>query len=326
MNTTAVTRRALVAAMLFAAATMTAAAQTYPERMVRVIVPFPPGGPVDVVARIVTQALPQILGQNVIVENRPGASGTIGARLVAASAPDGYTILFGNISSLVVTPVVTNNRDFDPEQVFTPVAKTSQNVQAMIVHPDFPARSVRELVAYSKANPGKLNYGSAGVGNASQLAVELFKVRTGADITHVPYKGAADAITGVMAGQVHLFMGDIGGVLPLIREGQVRALAISGEERSAETPTLPTMIESGVPGYVALTYTGVVAPAGTPPEIVGKLNTAINTALRTPDAAAALRRIGADSAPASPAEFSAFLSKERDKWREVVRLSGIRIE
>src|SRR5262245_24878995 len=188
MDAAALGRRALLAVALLATVITGSAAQTYPDRMIRVIVPFPPGGPVDVVARIVTQALPQIIGQSVIVENRPGASGTIGARLVAASAPDGYTILFGNISSLVVTPVVTNNRDFDPEQAFTPVAKTSQNVQAMIVNPDFPARTVRELVAYSKANPGKLNYGSAGVGNASQLAVELFKLRTGADITHVPYK------------------------------------------------------------------------------------------------------------------------------------------
>jgi tripartite-type tricarboxylate transporter receptor subunit TctC len=303
-----------------------ALAQTYPDRLIRMIVPFPPGGPVDTVARIVTQGLPQILGQTVIIENRGGASGTIGARAVAASPADGYTLLFGNISSLVVTPVVTNYRDFDPDKTFTAVAKTSQNYEVLVVHPDFPAKSVRELVAYAKANPGKLNFGSAGIGNATHLAAELFKQRTGVDIVHVPYKGAFEAVTGVMAEQVQMFFGDIGGVLPLIREGRVRALAISSQTRSADLPALPTMIESGVPGYVVLTYTGVVAPAATPPEIVQKLNAALNASLQTPEAAASLRRIGAETVPSSAQDFAAFLSAERGKWREVVRLSGIKIE
>jgi tripartite-type tricarboxylate transporter receptor subunit TctC len=306
--------------------TRPAQAQTYPDRLIRMVVPFPPGGPVDTVARIVTQGLPHILGHTVIIENRAGASGAIGARAVAASPADGYTLLFGNISSLVVTPVVTNNRDFDPDKTFTAVAKTSQNYEVLVVHPDFPAKSVRELVAYAKANPGKLNFGSAGIGNATHLAAELFKLRTGVDIVHVPYKGAFEAVTGVMAGQVQMFFGDIGGVLPLIREGRVRALGISSEARSADLPALPTMIESGVPGYVVLTYTGVVAPAATPPDIVQKLNGALNASLQTPEAAAALRRIGAESVPASAQDFATFLSAERDKWREVVRLSGIKIE
>jgi tripartite-type tricarboxylate transporter receptor subunit TctC len=326
-------RRALIAATLamvgiaasFAAAGA-AQAQTYPDRLIRMIVPFPPGGPVDTIARIVTQSLPPILGQTVIIENRAGASGTIGARAVAASPADGYTLLFGNISSLVVTPVVTNNRDFDPDKTFTAVAKTSQNYEVLVVHPDFPAKSVRELVAYAKANPGKLNFGSAGIGNATHLAAELFKQRTGVNIVHVPYKGAFEAVTAVMAAQVQMFFGDIGGVLPLIREGRVRALALSSETRSADLPALPTMIESGVPGYVVLTYTGVVAPAATPPDVVQKLNAALNASLQTPEAAAALRRIGAESVPSSAQDFAAFLSAERDKWREVVRHSGIKIE
>ena len=163
-----------------------ALAQTYPDRLIRIIVPFPPGGPVDTMARIVTQGLPPILGQTVIIENRAGASGTIGAKAVATSPADGYTLLFGNISSLVVTPVVTNNRDFDLAKSFTPVARLSQNVEVLAVGADFPANSVRELVAYAKANPGKLNYGSGGIGNISQLAAELFRLRTGIDIVHVP--------------------------------------------------------------------------------------------------------------------------------------------
>jgi tripartite-type tricarboxylate transporter receptor subunit TctC len=301
-------------------------AQAYPTRIIKMIVPFPPGGPVDTIARIVTQGLPHILGQTVIIENRAGASGTIGGKAVAASPADGYTLLFGNISSLVVTPVVTNNRDFDPDKTFTAVAKTSQNYEVLVVHPDFPAKSVRELVAYAKANPGKLNFGSAGIGNATHLAAELFKQRTGVDIVHVPYKGAFEAVTGVISGQVQMFFGDIGGVLPLIREGRVRALAISSATRSADLPALPTMIESGVPGYVVLTYTGVVAPAATPDQIVQKLNAALNASLQTTEAAAALRRIGAESVPSSAQDFAAFLAGERDKWREVVRLSGIKIE
>jgi len=171
-----------------------ASAQTFPDRLIRMVVPFPPGGPVDTVARIVTQGLPHILGQTVIIENRAGASGTIGGRFVAASPADGYTLLFGNISSLVVTPVVTNNRDFDPDNAFIAVAKTSQNYEVLVVSPDFPAKSVRELVAYAKANPGKLNFGSAGIGNATHLAAELFKQRTGVDIVHVPYKGLSSAV------------------------------------------------------------------------------------------------------------------------------------
>ena len=319
--------RGIVAAAVLALGVVPpAAAQSYPDRLIRIVVPFPPGGPVDTMARIVTQGLPPILGQTIIIENRAGASGTIGAKAVASAPADGYTLLFGNISSLVVTPVVTNNRDFDPDKTFTAVAKTSQNYEVLVVHPSFPAKSVRELVAYAKANPGKLNFGSAGIGNATHLAAELFKQRTGTEIVHVPYKGAAEAVTGVMSEQVQMFFGDIGGVLPLIREGRVRALAISSEARSADLPNLPTMIESGVPGYVVLTYTGVVAPAATPPEIVGRLNAALNTSLQTPEAVAALRRIGVESQPSSPQDFAAFLAAERDKWREVVRLSGIKIE
>jgi tripartite-type tricarboxylate transporter receptor subunit TctC len=319
-------RRIVAAAVLAIGIVPAAAAQSYPERLVRLIVPFPPGGPVDVTARIVGQPLGPILGQPLVIENRGGASGAIGAKLVAAAEPDGYTLLCGNISSLVVTPAVNRNRDYDPARAFTPVAKLTQNFQVLVVHPDFPAKTVQELVAYAKANPGKLNYSSPGPGNASHLAAELFKLKTGIDIVHVPYKGAAESATAVMGGQVQMFFGDIGGQLPLIRDGQLRALALSAETRSAEMPELPTMIESGVPDYVSLTFIGVVAPAGTPPAIVGRLNAAINKALQAPEVAAAAARLNADVRPASAEAFGTFLAKERDKWQEVVRLSGVRIE
>jgi tripartite-type tricarboxylate transporter receptor subunit TctC len=287
------------------------------------VVPFPPGGPVDVFARIVGQPLAPILGQPIIIENRGGASGAIGAKLVAGAEPDGYTLLCGNISSLVVTPLFNRNRDYDPATAFAPVAKVSQNHEVLVVRPDFPAKSVRELIAYAKANPGKLNFGTPGPGNASHLAAELFKLKTGINIVHVPYKGAAEVATAVMGGQVQMFFGDIGGMLPLIREGRLRALAFSGETRSPEVPDLPTMIEAGVPDYVVLTFIGVVAPAATPPTVIARLNAAINKALQTPEVVASAKRLNAELVPASAQAFGAFLASERAKWSDVVQRSGI---
>ena len=316
---------AAIACLVFGTAA-TALAQPYPARPVKMVVPFPPGGPVDVSARIISQHLPRTLGQTVVVENRAGAAGALGAKAVAAADPDGYTILCGNISTLVVVPAVTNNRDYDPGKVFVPVAKVSQNYEALVVHPAFAAKSVTELVALAKANPGKLNYGSAGHGNATHLAAELFKLKTGTDIVHVPYKGAADAVTGVLGGQVQMFFGDIAGVLPLLQQGTLRALAISTEARSPLVPDLPTMIESGVPDYVVLTYVGVVAPAGTAPGIVGKLNAAINESLGAPEVAAAFAKLGAEVRPAPPQDFADFLTAETQKWSSLARTANIRIE
>jgi tripartite-type tricarboxylate transporter receptor subunit TctC len=316
-------------ALLVFAAVAPAAAQPggYPTaRPVKMIVPFPPGGPVDVAARILSQHLPRTLGQTVIVENRAGAAGALGAKAVAGAEPDGYTLLCGNISTLVVVPAVTNNRDYDPSKVFVPVAKVSQNYEALVVHPAFGAKSVAELVALAKANPGKLNFGSAGHGNATHLAAELFKLKTRTDIVHVPYKGAADAVTGVLGGQVQMFFGDIAGMLPLLQQGTLRALAISSEARSPLVPDLPTMIESGVPDYVVLTYVGVVAPAGTAPGIVGRLNAAINESLGSPEVAAAFAKLGAEVRPAPPQDFADFLAAETQKWSNLARAANIRIE
>ena len=316
-------------ALLVFGAIVPAAAQpaSYPAaRPVKMVVPFPPGGPVDVTARILSQHLPRTLGQTMIVENRAGAAGALGAKAVAGAEPDGYTLLCGNISTLVVVPAVTNNRDYDPGKVFIPVAKISQNYEVLVVHPAFAAKSVAELVALAKANPGKLNFGSAGHGNATHLAAELFKLKTGTDIVHVPYKGAADAVTGVLGGQVQMFFGDIAGMLPLLQQGTLRALAISSDTRSPLLPDLPTMIESGVPDYVVLTYVGVVAPAGTAPSIVGKLNAAINESLTAPEVAAAFAKLGAEVRPASPRDFADFLAAETQKWSSLARAANIRIE
>jgi tripartite-type tricarboxylate transporter receptor subunit TctC len=303
-----------------------AGAQSFPTRPIKMIVPFPPGGPVDVTARLIGQHLPRMLGQSVIIENRAGAAGSLGAKAVASADPDGYTLLCGNISTLVVLPAVTNNRDYEPSRHFIPVAKISQNHEVLVVHPEFAARSVSQLIAYAKANPGKLNYGSAGHGNATHLAAELFKLRTGIDIVHVPYKGAAEAVTGVLGRQVEMFFGDIGGVLPLLREGGLRALAISSEKRNPLVPDVATMIESGVPDYVMLTYIGVVAPAGTPPSVVGMLNARINDSLMSPEVAAAFAKLGAEIRPGSPQDFADFLAAERQKWLQVVKAANIKVE
>jgi tripartite-type tricarboxylate transporter receptor subunit TctC len=305
-----------------------AAAQpsAYPTRPIKMIVPFTPGGPVDVAARIVGQQLPRVLGQSVVIENRAGAAGSIGTKAVVAAEPDGYTLLCGNISTLVVLPVVSNNRDYDPARQLVPIAKVSQNHEVLVVRSAFAAKSVGELVATAKADPGKLNYGSAGYGNATHLAAELFKLRTGTDIVHVPYKGAADAMTALLADQVQMFFGDIAGALPFLRAGTMRALAVSSEARNSLFPDVPTMLESGVPDYVVSTYIGVVAPAGTPDAVVTKLNAAINESLTSPGAAAAFAQLGAEIQPASPRDFAAFLAAETAKWAEVARRANLKLE
>ncbi len=301
-------------------------AQAYPDRLIRMVVPFPAGGPIDITARLVVQRLGPILGQTVIIENRGGAGGALGAKAVAGAEPDGYTLLFGNASALVVGPAVYRFRDYDTIKQFTPIAKVTEGYEVLVVAPDFPARNVKELIAYAKARPGRLNFGSMGYGNLTHLAAELFKLQTGTDFVHVPYKGSPEAVAGIVAGQVHILFGEVAGLLPLVREGKLRALGVASVGRNALAPELPTMIEGGVPDFVALTFTGVVAPAGTPAPIVDKLNAAINESLKGADVVAALGKLGAEVRTGSPAQFGAFLARERDKWVDVVTRTGIKAE
>jgi tripartite-type tricarboxylate transporter receptor subunit TctC len=303
-----------------------AEAQTYPDRLIKVVVPYPPGGPIDITARLVVQRLGPILGQTVIVENRGGAGGALGTKAAAAAEPDGYTLLFGNASAFVVGPAVYRFRDYDTLKQFTPIAKVTEGYEVLVVAPDFPPKNVQELIAYAKAHPGKLNFGSMGYGNLTHLVAELFKLQTGTDFVHVPYKGSPEAVAGIVAGQVHILFGEVAGLLPLVREGKLRALGVASVGRNALAPELPTMIEGGVDGFVALTFTGVVAPKGTPAPIVSKLNAAINESLKPPEVVAALGKLGAEVRPGSPEEFGAFLAKERDKWVDVVTRTGIKAE
>jgi tripartite-type tricarboxylate transporter receptor subunit TctC len=303
-----------------------AAAQTYPDRLIKLVVPFPAGGPIDITARLLVQRLGPILRQTVVIENRGGAGGALGAKAVATAEPDGYTLLFGNASALVVGPAVYRFRDYDTLKQFTPIAKVTEGYEVLVVAPNFPPGNIQELIAYAKANPGKLNFGSMGYGNLTHLVAELFKLRTGTDFVHVPYKGSPEAIAGIVAGEVHILFGEVAGLLPLVRDGKIRALGVSSAARNALAPELPTMIEGGLADFIALTFTGMVAPAGTPGTIVNKLNAAINEALKPADMVAALGKLGAEVRTGSPADFGAFLAKERDKWVDVVTRTGIKAE
>jgi tripartite-type tricarboxylate transporter receptor subunit TctC len=301
-----------------------AAAQTYPDRPIRLIVPSAPGGPTDIPARLLSQILPK-LGQPVVIENRPGAGGAIGARFVAAAAPDGYTLLVGNTSVLAVIPAVSAGAGYDPRQ-FAAVARFSESYQILVVHPTVAAKTVRELIAYAKAKPGKLNYAETGAGGLPHLTGELFKSAAGVDIVGVPYKSGGDSITGLLGGQVDMTFEGITVLLPLIREGRLRALAVTSRARTPLADDLPTMIEAGVPDYEVTTFNGIVAPAGTPEPIVRRLNATINEGLRTPEMQATIMNLGAVANPVTAAEFGAYIAAEERKWSAVAKAANVHID
>jgi tripartite-type tricarboxylate transporter receptor subunit TctC len=299
-------------------AAKSAGAETYPVRMIRIVVPFTPGGPVDLVARLVARRMAPALGQSVVIENRAGGAGVIGAKVVANAEPDGYTLLFANISTLAVIPAVTHNRDYDPARHFVPVAKVSDSPELLVVDPALPVRSVRELVAYAKARPGAISYGSAGYGNATHLSAEWLRSKTGIDIVHVPYKGLSDALTGLMGGQVAMVFGAIEGVLPLMQQGKLRPLAVTTATRFPLVPDLPTMIESGVDGFTVTSFEGVVAPAGTPSAIVTQLNAVINECVASAELRSRFAQFGIAPSTGTPQEFAAFFAAENRKWAAIV--------
>src|SRR5262247_4003583 len=308
------------------AASGIASAQTFPNRPIRIVVGFAPAGPADVMARLIGQRLTSILGQSIVIDNRPGAGGTIGARAVAESEPDGYTLLLGNTSTLVISPLIYKNVNYDPVKGFAPVASLGTTSNLMIVNPALPATSVQELIALARARPGKLNYSSAGIGTPPHLIGEMFKQRLGLDVVHVPYKGGGPSVQAVVAGETQFSFENPASSLPLVQAGNVRALASTSDSRGAQTPDLPTMIEAGVPDFTSVSFTAVVAPAGTPAAIVGKLNGAINESLRSPEVASTLVKLSVDAKITSPEEFAAFLARERDKWTTVVKTAGVQME
>ena len=317
--------KALLSLLLTLTLTSTASAQAYPTKPIKVVVGFAAGGPADVLARIIGQRMTTLLGQNLVVENRPGAGGTIGARSVASAEPDGYTLLFGNTSTLVIGPLMNRNLDYDTLKSFAPIASVGASSNLLVVNPAFPATSVQELVAYAKANPGKLNYSSPGIGTPPHLIGETLKQRAGIEITHVPYRGGGQAAGDVVSGQVQLAFENPAVALPLAQAGRVRALAVTSETRNPQAPEIPTMVESGFPGFVSVSFTGMVAPTGTPADIVAKLNAAVNESLAAPDVQATLAKLAVEPRPASPEAFAAFIARERDKWGAMIKAAGIAV-
>jgi len=314
------------ALMLLALTSSVAGAQTaYPNRSIRLLVGYPPGGATDIVARILAQKLGERLGQPVVVDNLPGAGGIIATDKAAKAAPDGYTLLLANTAH-GINPSLYKSLPYDAVASFAPVIKVADLTLVLVVNPAFPARSVRELIALAKARPGELHYASSGVGQSLHLAAELMKSMAGVDIVHVPYKGSAPARADLLAGQVEMMFESAIGVMPFVQAGRLRALGVSGAQRSPAMPDVPTLSEAGVAGYEASGWLGILAPAGTPAAIVASLNADMNAVLRQADVSGLLADNGADVAGGSPDQFAAFVAAEIAKWAKVVRATGLKAE
>jgi tripartite-type tricarboxylate transporter receptor subunit TctC len=312
-------------AALSGSATVPAVAQPYPNRPVKIIVPTPAGGPVDVMARLLANALPAVLGQNVIVENRAGAGNTLGSKVAAAADPDGYTLLVSAASGLIMSPMVYKSAGYD-ENSFSPIALVAETPQVLVAHPTAPFGSVAELVAYAKENPGKLNYSTGGAGTLPHLTAELFKQLSGTEIVHVPYKGGGPALTDVVAGQIQLTFDTVGTSLQFIRDGRLKALAVSNPTRLAELPDVPTMPELGYPAINSGAWVAILAPLGTPPAIIQRLNQATNDALKSAAMREPLARLGAQPRGGTPEDLARHMRAEHDKWGPIVAKLGLREE
>ncbi|HZQ63505.1 MAG TPA: tripartite tricarboxylate transporter substrate binding protein [Casimicrobiaceae bacterium] len=316
----------VVVASLFAAMPVAWGQASYPTKPIRLIVPFPPGGATDILARAVGQRWTQALGQAVVVENRPGAGGNIGSDIVAKSAPDGYTLLMGTVGTHAINPSLYPRMPYDHIKDFAPVILVAAVPNVMEVNPSVPAHTVQEFIAYAKANPGKVNFASSGSGTSIHLSAELFKVMTGIEMTHVPYKGSAPALTDLMGGQVQVMFDNLPPSLPHIKAGKLRAIAVTSATRAPALPDVPTIAESGVPGYEASSWFGVLAPAGTSPAIIARLNSEVATWLATPEAKERMLSLGANPIGGSPEDFAAHIRAETAKWAKVVRASGAKAE
>ena len=318
-------RMAGIAACALALCCMGAQAQQYPSKPIRIMVGFPPGGPADVVSRSIGLKLTDAWGQPVVVDNRPGAGGNLAADLVAKAPADGHTLLMG-VFAHAVNPSLYGKLPFDAVKDFAPVILCAAVANILVVHPSLPVRSVRELIALAKAKPGQLTYASAGNGTASHLAGELLKLMTGIDIVHVPYKGTAPAHTDLVGGHVPIFFDSMVGALPSVQAGRLRALAVTTQKRWRGAPDVPAMAEAGLAGYEVNSWFGLIAPAGTPREIVTRLNAEVARILRLPDVRERLYSFGAEPIDNTPDEFAAYIGAEIVKWTKVVKSAGIRID
>lgn len=313
---------AAAAALAFAQAAPSHA-QAFPTRPVHIIVPNPPGGATDVLARVISEQLGTRLGQPVVVENRPGASGTVGSDLVAKARPDGHLMVMGHAASHATSPSMYRNLPYDPVTSFAPVTLVANVTNVIIVNPSVPAKSVQELIAVAKASPGKLVFGSGGTGAITHLAGELFKQLAGVELRHVPYKGSSQAMTDLLGGHISLMFENLPGAVGHIRSGKVRPLAVLSQKRSSAVPDLPTVAEAGLPGAEAVSWFGLLTTAGTPKEVVDKLNREIVAVIRKPEVQARMADVGAEAVGSSPEEFGKLIRSERDKWGKVIKASNI---
>jgi len=316
-------QRFLFVLMLSLLSASGAMSQNYPNRPIRIVAPFPPGGGLDMVSRALAQRMSAPLGQSVIIDNRAGADGMIGTEQVARAAADGYTLLISSTGPMVINPALNLKMPYDTVKDFAPITLVVVQPLCLVVHPSLPVKSVKELVALAKSRPGQLNYGSAGIGNGAHLAGELFKIATGMDIVHVPYKGAAPAVVDLLAGQVQIMLNSIPVLLPQIRAGKLKALSVGADHRMAMMPETPTMLEAGVARFDANSWYGFFAPAATPKDIVGKLNTEAAKILRGQEFRDFMAQQGADSIGNSSEEFAAHIKSELAKWSLAVKAANV---
>jgi tripartite-type tricarboxylate transporter receptor subunit TctC len=310
----------------FGLQTVPAVAQDYPNRPITLVVPFPPGGSTTIVARIVADKMSEALGQSIVIDNRGGAGGTIGSRAVSKSAPDGYTILLGYSGTLAIGPTLYGNVGYDPRKDFDPIGRIGTAPNTLVVHPSVPVHSVAELIAYAKANPGKVNYGSAGIGTVSHVCGEYFANVAGVTLTHIPYKGTGPAIIDLLGGHIPMAFAPVPATHENAQSGKLRMLAVTSAMRSTLLPDVPTIAEAALPGFEAVLRYGLVAPPGTPRAIIARLNAALNAALTSEDVRARLAIDGAEPLPGTPADYGADIDREETQWSKVVKASGAKAE
>ena len=302
------------------------AQQDYPNRPIRMIVPYPPGGPTDIMGRLTSEVLSKRLGQNVVVDNRGGAATVIGAEMAARSPADGYTVLVSSETTFAVTPALKDKLPYDPQRDFAPISQLTTQPYVLAVSPSLPVNSVSQLVAHAKANPGKLTYGSAGAGSANHLAGEMFKYVAGIDAVHVPYKGNGPAIVDLIGGQIAYMLGSISSLYPHASTKKLRLLGVANAKRSPSAPEIPTFAESGMPGYQVSGWNCIVAPRGTPPQIVRRLNAEIVAGFRQPDVVERLRKQSIEAVAGTPEQLGAFIQSELARYRKLIKTVGLTVE
>jgi tripartite-type tricarboxylate transporter receptor subunit TctC len=320
-----IVQRILLGALVAVAATG-AFAQSYPSKPIRLIVPFPPGGTTDILAREMGERITSATGQPVVIDNRPGAAGNVGSDIVAKAAPDGYTLLMCTVSSHAINPGLYSKLPYDHIKDFAPVILVARVPNVLEVNPSVPVNTVTDLIKLAKEKPGQLNFASSGSGTSIHLSGELFKTMAGVDMVHVPYKGSAPAVTDLVAGQVQVMFDNLPSSLGQIKAGKLRAIAVTSTQRAPALPDVPTIAESGLPGFEATSWFGVLAPAGTPPAIIAKLNAEIDKWLQSPEAKEKLLGQGAAAAGGTPEQFGAYIRAETDKWAKVIKTSGAKID